>query len=52
MTDSHATNLFRQIMRERREFVRGTLDHDWRTKAARKYVWLIRKIPTNEWDMK
>ena len=40
---------FRQIMRERRYYKRGTPEHDWRTRAARKFVWIIRGVPTSEW---
>lgn len=41
---------FRQIMRERREYRRGDLEFDWRTRAARKFVWLLRGVPTSKWS--
>ena len=41
---------FRQIMRERREYRRGDLEFDWRTRAARKFVWSLRGVPTSKWS--
>lgn len=41
--------LFMETMAERRRFKRGSLDHEYLTRAARKYVWLMRGVPTNEW---
>ena len=46
----NARRLFLQMMRERRSFARGSLDHEWRTAAARKYVWIMRGKPTAEWN--
>jgi len=40
---------FRQMMRERRAFPRGSVEREWRTRAARKYVWMMRRIPVCEW---
>jgi hypothetical protein len=40
---------FRQIMAERRSFARHTPEHDWRTRAARKYLWIIRDVPPMLW---
>lgn len=40
---------FRQLMRERRAFPVGTPDHEYRTRAARKIVWLMRGVPVGEW---
>jgi len=45
----NARILFRNIMRERRRFAAGTAEHKWRSNAARKYVWLMRGIPTEQW---
>lgn len=42
--------LFRRLMRERRGHVIGSAEHEWRTRAARKYVWLMRGVPTNQWS--
>lgn len=41
--------LFRQMMKERRAYDRGSDEWAWRTRAARKYVWIIRDVPTMEW---
>ena len=41
--------LLRKMLKERRAFPIGSPDWQWRTDAARKYVWLIRGIPTCEW---
>lgn len=46
----NAHQLFRLMMAERRHFPRGSLEHEWRTRAARKYVWLMRAVPTTEWS--
>jgi hypothetical protein len=40
---------FQTLMRERRKFPRGSAEHNWRTRAARRYFWLLRGIPTSEW---
>ena len=40
---------FLQMMRERRQYMRGSAEYEWRTKAARKYVWIMRDIPVSEW---
>jgi len=40
---------FRRIMAERRRFPPGSADYDYRTRAARKYVWIMRGVPTTEW---
>lgn len=44
-----ARQLFREVMAERRHFAAGTPDYEYRTRAARKYVWLLRGVPTKEW---
>jgi hypothetical protein len=43
-------DLFLHMMRERRRFPRDSLDWQWRTAAARKYVWMMRGVPTDEWE--
>ena len=42
--------IFRQLMRERRHFPAGSSEHAWRTRACRKYVWQLRKVPTCNWS--
>lgn len=44
-----ARDWFRRMLRERRDFPRDSLDWEWRTAAARKYVWMMRGIPVVEW---
>jgi hypothetical protein len=45
-----ALDHFRQLLRQRREYPKGSLDWQWRTDAARKYLWVHRGIPTTEWS--
>lgn len=45
----NAKQLFHQMMRERREFPRGSLDWEWRTRAARKLAWIALGVPTTQW---
>ena len=40
---------FLALMAERRNWPRGSADHDYRTRAARKLVWIMRGVPTTEW---
>ena len=40
---------FRACMAERRRHARGSLDHEYLTRAARTYLWMLRGIPTTEW---
>ena len=40
---------FRRMMRERKNFARGSADHEYRTRAARKLVWLINGVPVAGW---
>lgn len=40
---------FRALMAERRLWPRGSADHEYRTRAARKLIWLMRGVPTNQW---
>jgi len=42
--------LFRQTMRERRLYDRASPEWAWRTRAARKYVWMIRDVAPMEWN--
>lgn len=44
-----ARQLFLKTMAERRCYPKGSLDWEYRTRAARKYVWLMRGVPTTEW---
>lgn len=44
-----ALDLLKQMLRERKQFPRGSLDHEWRSAAARKYYWITRRIPRTEW---
>ena len=41
--------LFHEIMAERRRWPKGSADWDYRTRAARKLVWMIRGIPVIDW---
>ena len=40
---------FHRLMRERRMFAAGSPDHEYRTHAARKLVWMMRGVPVGEW---
>jgi len=42
--------VFRQLMAERRAWPRGSADHDYRSRAARKLLNLIRGVPVNQWS--
>ena len=44
-----ARDLFRRYMAKRRTAKRGSLEHEWITAACRKYVWIMRGVPTTEW---
>jgi|GEM_PF-4663298 len=46
----NARQLFHQMMRERRQFPRGSAEWEWRTRSARKFAWLVLGVPTNEWS--
>lgn len=41
---------FRDVMRERRRWPAGSADREYLTRAARKLAWIIRGVPTTEWD--
>ena len=40
---------FRAIMAERRGFPPGSLDHEYRSRAARQYVWIMRNLSPSEY---
>ena len=40
---------FASIMAQRREHVRGTIEHAYLTRAARNLVWIIGGVPASEW---
>lgn len=42
---------FRALMGERRALVPGSVDHQYRTRAGRQLVWLMRGIPSSLWSM-
>lgn len=44
-----ARDYFRDCMAKRRRHKRRTLDWIYLTAAARKYVWIMRGVPTTEW---
>lgn len=41
---------FHQMLTERRAYPPGSPDHSYRTRAARKLVWLMRGIPVSKWS--
>lgn len=46
----HWRAAFRRMMADRRTQRRGSLEHEWRTNACRKYVRLMLGVPVNEWS--
>ena len=40
---------FIAIMAARKSHQRGTVDHEYLTRSARKLVWLMRGRPVSEW---
>jgi len=38
------------LLAERKAWPKGSADHAYRTKAARKLVWIIKGRPVNEWE--
>jgi hypothetical protein len=40
---------FRALMTERRAWPKGSADHDYRTRAARKLVWIMRGLSPAQW---
>lgn len=40
---------FLSMMRQRRAFPRGSLEWEWRTRAARTYARIMMGIPACEW---
>ena len=43
---------FRALMFERRAFDRSSAEHLFLTRAGRKFVWLMRGIPSSQWSEK
>ncbi len=41
--------VFLALMAERRNWPPGSADHEYRTKAARQLVWIMRGRPAMEW---
>ena len=40
---------FLATMAQRRRYPRGSMDYNALTRAARKYVWIMRGVPVNNW---
>ena len=40
----------RQCLAERRAWPRDSAEYAYLTRAARKYAWIVRRIPTTEWS--
>lgn len=40
---------FRRMLSERRRFLTGSPDWNYRTRAARTYLNILRGVPTAEW---
>lgn len=49
MTHTPEAREFLRIMAERRAFPRNTPDHDYRTRAARRLVWLMKGVAAAVW---
>ena len=47
--DIGSRRLFRALVKERRAFKRGSIEHQWRTKAAAAYLQMMRGVPAKEW---
>lgn len=41
---------FRALMADRRNWPRGSSDHEYRSRAARRLVWIIKGIPVDAWE--
>lgn len=41
---------FHRVMAERRAFAPGSVDHTYRSRAARRLVWIIKGISTEQWE--
>jgi len=41
--------LFHKLMKERRQHPRGTAEHEYLTRSARKIAWIALGVPTTEW---
>ena len=48
-TASAPRQWFRAMIQERRIFPSGSLDWQWRTNAARKFLHLLRGVPAKDW---
>lgn len=46
---TNARSEFHRMMAERKAYAPGSPDHEYRTRAARKLVWLMRGVPVTEW---
>ncbi len=44
-----ARSEFRRMLAERRAFPVGSPDYNYRTRAARQLLWMIRGVPVLEW---
>jgi len=40
---------FRDLMADRRQFARGTYEHEYLTRTGRKLIWIMRGVPVNNW---
>jgi hypothetical protein len=49
MTEKTPRQWFRAMMRQRREWPKGSLDWQWRTEAARNYLFIIMGVPASQW---
>lgn len=47
--NSHTRAYFRSFMAERRQHPRASIEWQYLTRAARKMVWIIRGVPTEQW---
>jgi hypothetical protein len=41
---------FRDVMAERRQWPRGSMDWEYLTRTARTYLAMLRGVPANEWS--
>lgn len=49
MVNTAARAWFRAMIQERRMFPRHSSEWQWRTRAARKFLNIIRGIPAKDW---
>lgn len=45
----HWRAVFRRTMADRRAYRRDSYEHQYRTAACRKFVWLMLGVPVNQW---